>query len=181
MTFVAVPNFHIIDTFGHLQDEVQNYQYIKGTESWDFRLLFLVNNLPGPHMNRQKQFSQIFRFRKDIREKRVLAIGVVLNYAFIVSPKSLTTLTRWRNWRCLTDSKGTISRNIKYFSVFHFQYSNILAIWMGGGGVTYSKAKIACPRSHWLCRWTRGFRTLYSNIFIESLVTLSLFNCIIIL
>ena len=28
---------------------------------------------PGPHMNRQKRFREIFRFCKDIREKRVSA------------------------------------------------------------------------------------------------------------
>ena len=28
---------------------------------------------PGPHTNRQKRFCESFRFRKDIREKRVSA------------------------------------------------------------------------------------------------------------
>ena len=40
--------------------------------SRDFQQFFKIyKTLPGPHMNRQQRFSEIFRCRDDIREKRV--------------------------------------------------------------------------------------------------------------
>ena len=40
-----------------------------------FRIFFFVKklHLAPMHMNRQKRFREIFRFRQDIREKRVSA------------------------------------------------------------------------------------------------------------
>ena len=43
----------------------------KGTVSRDFRPVFWVKKLPVLHMNRQKRFRELFRLRKDIRERCV--------------------------------------------------------------------------------------------------------------
>ena len=45
----------------------QGNQQLKETVSQDFRPLYIGQNTP--HMNRQQQFREHFRFLKDIREK----------------------------------------------------------------------------------------------------------------
>ena len=46
---------------------------LNGTVSREFDHFFAEKIRPGPHMNRQKLFRELFRFRKDIHEKRVSA------------------------------------------------------------------------------------------------------------
>ena len=70
-----------------------SYLYNLGRRLDDLVAGFLFKkNLPGPHMNKLKRFSEIFRFRKDICEKRVLALSLTTpTYGTLFD---LTTRTR---------------------------------------------------------------------------------------
>ena len=69
-------------------------QIVKGTLVTRFSTLLIIKNPPGPQMNRQKWLCEIFRFRKDIREKNMSAICEVVDYPDTVSAWLLTTRTQ---------------------------------------------------------------------------------------
>ena len=52
---------------------VYDPQKRKSNQLKDFRHFFYQKTLPGLHINRQKWFREIVRFRIDIREERVSA------------------------------------------------------------------------------------------------------------
>ena len=64
-------------------------------------------------MNRQKWFSEIFRVRKDIREKNMSAICEVVDYPDTVSAWLLTTVRR-HNIDVVVDY--TFGKNFEGFS-----------------------------------------------------------------
>ena len=83
----------------------------KGTVSRDFWPFFFGLKIRlGPHMNRRKQFRELFRFCDDIREKFVSAWSMTMPKP--VSVQSTTMLTP--DFRTL---RSNISAKTKHFAI----------------------------------------------------------------
>ena len=58
-----------------IQNIVHNFLKGQCNEIFDYYFVLLKNSRPGLHMNRQKRFSQLFRFCADIRSQIFLYVS----------------------------------------------------------------------------------------------------------